>query len=71
VARTGALFKPRRLITLALAFGLPLLLYGYVFWRGESDVGVEFHMKDFSDMVLGAMRARGGVSVRPNGSSVA
>ena len=49
----GALFKPRRLLALVIAFVLPLLLYGYVFWRGESDVGVEFHMKDFGDMVLG------------------
>ncbi len=48
----GALFRPRRLFSLVLAFAVPLLLYGYVFWRGESDVGVEFHMKDFSAMIL-------------------
>ena len=49
----AALFQPRRLLSLAVAFGLPLLLYGYIFWRGDSDVGVEFHMKDFGDMILG------------------
>ncbi len=48
-----AIFKPRRLLSLALAFVLPLLLYGYVFWRGESDVGVEFHLKDLNDTILG------------------
>lgn len=47
------LFKPRRLLSLTIAFLLPLLLYGYVFWRGESDVGVEFHWKDFNDEILG------------------
>ncbi len=49
----AALFRPRRLFTLAVAFVLPLLLYGYVFWRGESDVGVEFHWKDFNDEIMG------------------
>ncbi|MDE3089133.1 MAG: DUF2723 domain-containing protein, partial [Chloroflexota bacterium] len=49
----SALFKPRRVLALVLAFVLPLLLYGYVFWRGDSDVGVEFHMKDFNEMILG------------------
>ncbi|MBI4789483.1 MAG: DUF2723 domain-containing protein [Chloroflexi bacterium] len=48
----AALFKPRRLLALVVAFVLPLLLYGYIFWRGESDVGVEFHLKDFGDMIL-------------------
>ncbi len=47
------LFQPRRLATLAIAFILPLFLYAYVFWRGESDVGVEFHWKDFNDEILG------------------
>lgn len=49
----SALFKPRRILSLLVAFVVPLLLYGYVFWRGDSDVGVEFHMKDFNDMILG------------------
>jgi len=48
----GALFQPRRLLSLIVAFALPLLLYGYVFWRGDSDVGVEFHLKDFNEMIL-------------------
>lgn len=46
-------FQPRRLLSLAVAFILPLLLYAYIFWRGESDVGVEFHLKDFGEMILG------------------
>jgi hypothetical protein len=54
----GALFQPRRVLPLAAAFALPLLLYGYVFWRGDSDVGVEFHMKDFNDMILGGNASR-------------
>ncbi len=54
----GRLFQPRRLLSLVLAFALPLLLYGYVFWRGNSDVGVEFHMKDFGDMILGGNASR-------------
>jgi hypothetical protein len=49
----SALFRPRRLIALVAAFVLPLLLYGYVWWRGESDVGVEFHWKDFNAEILG------------------
>jgi hypothetical protein len=48
----GALFQPRRMLSLIVAFVLPLLLYGYVFWRGDSDVGVEFHLKDFNEMIL-------------------
>lgn len=48
----AASFQPRRLFALIVAFMLPLLLYGYVFWRGESDVGVEFHLKDFNEMIL-------------------
>ena len=47
------LFKPRRLLALIVAFVLPLLSYAYVFWRGESDVGVEFHWKDFNDAIMG------------------
>lgn len=47
------LFRPRRLISLIGAFLLPLLLYAYVWWRGESDVGVEFHWKDFDAEILG------------------
>ncbi len=54
----AALFQPRRLLTLAVAFVAPLLLYGYVFWRGDSDVGVEFHLKDFSDMILAGNASR-------------
>ncbi len=54
----STLFKPRRLLPLVIAFALPLLLYGYVFWRGDSDVGVEFHMKDFGDMILGGNASR-------------
>ncbi|MEW5718052.1 MAG: DUF2723 domain-containing protein [Chloroflexota bacterium] len=54
----AALFQPRRLFTLAAAFALPLLLYGYVFWRGDSDVGVEFHLKDFNDMILAGNASR-------------
>ncbi len=49
----STLFKPRRLIALVAAFVAPLLLYGYVWWRGESDVGVEFHWKDFNDEIMG------------------
>jgi hypothetical protein len=49
----GKIFQPRRLLTLAAAFALPLLLYSYVWWRGESDVGVEFHWADFNDAILG------------------
>lgn len=49
----AALCKPRRLLGLAVAFVLPLLLYSYVWWRGESDVGVEFHWKDFNDEIMG------------------
>jgi len=52
------LFQPRRLLSLAIAFALPLLLYGYVFWRGDSDVGVEFHLKDFGDMILAGNASR-------------
>ncbi len=48
----GALFQPRRVLSLIVAFVVPLLLYGYVFWRGDSDVGVEFHLKDFNEMIL-------------------
>jgi hypothetical protein len=47
------LLKPRRLLSLVVAFVLPLLLYAYVFWRGESDVGVEFHWKDFNAEIMG------------------
>ncbi len=47
------LLRPRRLIALAIAFVAPLLLYGYIFWRGESDVGVEFHWKDFNAEIMG------------------
>lgn len=53
VHEPGALLQPRRLVSLAAAFVLPLVLYAYIFWRGESDVGVEFHLKDFNDMILG------------------
>lgn len=52
IARS-TLFKPRRILALVAAFVLPLVLYAYVFWRGESDVGVEFHWKDFNDEILG------------------
>lgn len=47
------LFKPRRFVALIVAFVLPLFAYAYVFWRGDSDVGVEFHLKDFNEMILG------------------
>ncbi len=47
------LLQPRQVLALAAAFIAPLLLYGYVFWRGESDVGVEFHWKDFNDEIMG------------------
>ena len=49
----STLFKARRVISLVAAFVLPLLLYGYIWWRGESDVGVEFHWKDFNAEILG------------------
>ncbi len=49
----STLFKPRRVLTLIAAFVLPLFLYGYIWWRGESDVGVEFHWKDFNAEILG------------------
>ena len=48
-----AIFEPRRLVKLVIAFIAPLFLYAYIFWRGESDVGVEFHFKDFGEMILG------------------
>lgn len=54
----AAIFRPRRLLTLIAAFVAPLLLYGYVFWRGDSDVGVEFHLKDFGEMILGGNASR-------------
>lgn len=54
----AAIFQPRRLLTLVTAFVAPLLLYGYVFWRGDSDVGVEFHLKDFGEMILGGNASR-------------
>lgn len=54
----STLFKPRRLLTLAIAFLAPLLLYLYVPLRGDSDVGVEFHMKDFNEMILGGNVSR-------------
>ncbi|MBI3740834.1 MAG: DUF2723 domain-containing protein, partial [Chloroflexi bacterium] len=54
----AALLKPQRLAQLALAFLAPLLLYLYVLWRGESDVGVEFHWKDFNEMILGGNVSR-------------
>lgn len=54
----GAIFQPRRLASLMIAFVAPLILYGYVFWRGDSDVGVEFHMKDFGDMILAGNASR-------------
>ncbi|MCX7838991.1 MAG: DUF2723 domain-containing protein [Anaerolineae bacterium] len=54
----AAIFQPRRLFALISAFTLPLLLYGYVFWRGDSDVGVEFHLKDFSEMILAGNASR-------------
>ena len=49
----GKIFQPRRLLSLLIAFVAPLLLYYYVWWRGESDVGVEFHWKDFNDEIPG------------------
>ncbi len=54
----AAICQPRRLLTLVAAFVAPLLLYGYVFWRGDSDVGVEFHLKDFGEMILGGNASR-------------
>jgi hypothetical protein len=54
----AAIFQPRRLLALAVAIILPLFLYGYVFWRGDSDVGVEFHLKDFGEMVLAGNASR-------------
>lgn len=54
----AAIFEPRRLFKLSVAFSAPLLLYAYVFWRGDSDVGVEFHLKDFGDMVLAGNSSR-------------
>ncbi|MCI0478834.1 MAG: DUF2723 domain-containing protein, partial [Anaerolineales bacterium] len=54
----AAIFQPRRWFALVVAFVLPLLLYGYVFWRGDSDVGVEFHLKDFNDMILAGNASR-------------
>ena len=53
-----AIFRPLRLVTLIAAFVVPLLMYGYVFWRGDSDVGVEFHLKDFGEMILGGNASR-------------
>lgn len=54
----AAIFQPRRLVALGVAFVAPLLLYGYVFWRGDSDVGVEFHLKDFGEMILAGNASR-------------
>lgn len=53
-----AILQPRRLFALVVAFALPLVLYGYVFWRGDSDVGVEFHLKDFNEMILAGNASR-------------
>jgi hypothetical protein len=47
-----ALFRPKRLAGLFLAFVLPLLLYVYIPLRGESDVGVEYHASNFAEMIL-------------------
>jgi hypothetical protein len=47
-----ALFRPKRLFSLLIAFVLPLLLYAYIPLRGDSDVGVEYHATNFSDMIL-------------------
>ncbi|MGB8647719.1 MAG: DUF2723 domain-containing protein [Anaerolineae bacterium] len=47
-----ALFRPRRLGSLILAFLLPLLIYLYIPLRGESDVGVEYHARGFVEMIL-------------------
>jgi Protein O-mannosyl-transferase TMEM260-like len=47
-----ALWQPRRLLWLTVAFILPLLLYLYIPLRGDSDVGVEYHASNFKDMIL-------------------
>jgi hypothetical protein len=46
------LFQPKRMAALVVALVLPLLLYVYIPLRGESDVGVEYHAKDFAQMIL-------------------
>ncbi len=51
-AEGRAVFRPKRFLSLSLAFVLPLLLYLYIPWRGESDVGVEYHAANFADMIL-------------------
>ena len=52
VGEGRALFRPKRLFSLLVAFVLPLLLYIYVPLRGDSDVGVEYHATNFADMIL-------------------
>lgn len=47
-----ALFKPRVLVPAVVALLAPLLLYLYIPLRGDSDVGVEYHAKNFTDMIL-------------------
>lgn len=47
-----ALFKPRVLLPAVVALLAPLLLYLYIPLRGDSDVGVEYHAKNFTDMIL-------------------
>ncbi len=46
------LLQPRELLKTLVALFLPLLLYVYIPLRGASDVGVEYHASNFTDMIL-------------------
>lgn len=47
-----SLWKPRPLVLAIVALFVPLLLYLYIPLRGDSDVGVEYHARDFGEMIL-------------------
>ena len=46
------IFQPREFLKTATALFLPLLLYLYIPLRGASDVGVEYHATNFTEMIL-------------------
>ncbi len=46
------LLQPREMLKIIAALFLPLLLYLYIPLRGSSDVGVEYHASNFTEMIL-------------------
>ncbi len=46
------IFQPREFLKTVAALFLPLLLYLYIPLRGASDVGVEYHATNFTEMIL-------------------